>query len=141
MKTALFVTDCSVDSALSLRNWLSAHASQPIRLTVVYPYDIDSGQALTRDTLQPAKAEARRQLNNWSAQLDTIDASWLTTETLLASPELALSIHLLIRGYDYWLVNDLVEVANPAVSAILSQGTTRTYPLSLAETPLMAMAA
>ena len=140
MKTALFVTDCSVDSALCLRNWLSAHASQPIRLTVVYPYDIEGGQSLTRDTLQPARAEALRQLNSWSAQLDTIDAGWLTTETLLASPELALSIHLLIRGYDYWLVNDLVDIANPAVSAMLSRSTTRTYPLSLAGTPMLAMA-
>jgi hypothetical protein len=140
MKTALFVTDCSIDSALSLRNWLSAHARQPIRLTVVYPYDLPSGLALNRNTLQPAKTEALSQLKNWSAMLDTIDITWLTTETILASPELALSIHLLIRNYDYWLVDDWAQVADPALAAILNQRTTQTRPLSIAQTPMLVTA-
>lgn len=137
MKTALFVTDCSIDSALSLRNWLSAHARQPLRLTVVYPYDIPGGQSLSRDTLKPARTEALTQLKSWSGLLDTIGTDWLTTETLLASPELAISIHLLIRGYDYWLVDDWSQVANPALAAVLNQGSTRTRPLSIAQTPVL----
>jgi hypothetical protein len=140
MKTALFVTDCSIDAALSLRSWLAAQASQPIRLTVVYPYDIAGGQALSRDTLKPAKADAVAQLKDWSDLLDTIPASQLTTETLLASPELALSIHLLLRGYDYWLINDGEQVTSPAVSAILSQRTTQTRMLAGAHSPGLIMA-
>lgn len=130
MKTALFVTDCSIDAALSLRHWLAARNSQPVRLTVVYPYDITRGQTLSRDTLKPAKAGAVAQLDNWSALLDALPAGHLTTETLLASPELALSIHLLLRGYDYWLVNDEEQITSPAVAAILNQCTTRAEVLS-----------
>lgn len=140
MKTALFVTDCSIDAALSLRNWLRAQGSQPIRLTVVFPYDIARGQALTRNTLQPARADALTQLSTWSALLDTIPASWLTTETLLASPELATAIHLLLRSYDYWLVNDTEQAVSPSAAAILRQRTTQTRMLSCTNRPEPVMA-
>ncbi|SOD93390.1 hypothetical protein [Spirosoma fluviale] len=137
MKTALFVTDCSVDSALTVRNWLSAHSHQPIRLTVVLPYDIDEGQSLDKKSLQAAKSEASNRLKNWSDLLSATDPGSVVAETLLANPELAISMHLLIRRYDYWLVEDWSLVTNPTLSSILNQPTLQTLPLAINLAPAL----
>ncbi len=106
MKTAFFLTDGSVNSALSLRCWLAANSETAVRLTVVHPYDIELGTILTKNTYQMAKRKAIDRLENW---LNLLPQSWpgeLKTETLLASPELAVTIHLLLRPYTYLLVDD-----------------------------------
>ncbi|MCX6217212.1 hypothetical protein [Spirosoma sp.] len=139
MKTALFIVDCSVDSALSVRNWLSAHSHQPVRLTVVLPYDIDEGQSLEKSTLQSAKSEASTRLKNWCALLGDTNPGSVVTETLLANPELAISMHLLIRRYDYWLVEDWSLVANATLSAILNQPNLQTLPLIINPEPVSVM--
>ncbi|MBO0951808.1 hypothetical protein [Fibrella forsythiae] len=116
MQTALFVTDCSVDSALALRNRLTA-THPPIRLTVVHPYDIESGQPLNKTVLTVARGAAIARLKAWKAVLGDEQGHNLKTEILFASPELALRIHMLIRRYDavisdgQWLVNPH-ELAN-----------------------------
>jgi hypothetical protein len=128
MKTAFYLTDCSEDSAQRLRRWLADRADASIRLTVVYPYDIEEGQSLTQTTLRPAKEEARTALKNWSSALQ-----WngnLQPETVLASPELALSIYLLLRSYSYWLVDDTEYISQ--FSDILAK--TNTHPCWLADT-------
>ncbi|GAB3020712.1 hypothetical protein [Spirosoma pulveris] len=137
MKTALFVTDCSVDSALTVRNWLSAHSHQPVRLTVVLPYDIDEGQPLDKKSLQSARSEAGSRLKNWSALLGDTDPGSLVVEPLLASPELAISMHLLIRRYDYWLVEDWSLVENATLSSILNQPALQTRPLAIDLAPAL----
>jgi hypothetical protein len=129
MKTALIVTDCSANSACLVRHWLTDQTDESIRLTIVYPYDIEEGQALTKSILRPAKEEARARLKNWSAGL-----AWegnLLTETVLASPELALTIYLLLRSYTYWLVEDIERINQ--FSDILAKTTTQPCWLSGAE--------
>lgn len=131
MKTAIYLTDCSEESAQRLRHWLADRADTSIRLTVVYPYDIEEGQPLTQNTLRPAKEEARSTLKNWSSALQ-----WdghLQPETVLASPELALSIYLLLRSYSYWLVDDTEHITQ--FSDILAK--TNTHPCWLADVSLV----
>ncbi|AUD04272.1 hypothetical protein [Spirosoma pollinicola] len=126
MKTAFYVTDCSASSAHLLRNWLAAQADESIRLTIVYPYDIEEGQPLTQNTLRPAKEEAQTLLKNWSTEL-----AWTGTllpETVLASQELALTIYLLIRSYSFWLVDDSTCIAQ--FSDILTKTSTQPCWLS-----------
>ncbi len=115
MKTALFLTDGSVDSALSLRCWLATNPELSIRLTVVHPYDIELGTTLTKNTYQIAKQQAINRLEHWLNMLPQPWAVELKTEILLASPELAVTIHLLLRPYTYLLVDDQAFVlpANP----------------------------
>ncbi|MFD2938264.1 hypothetical protein [Spirosoma flavum] len=106
MKTALFLTDGSVDSALSLRRWLSIDPKAAIRLTVVHPYDIELGTTLTKITCRAAKQQAVDRLENWLDLLPQLWSGEFKTETLLATPELAATIHLLLRPYTYLLVDD-----------------------------------
>ncbi|MCK8493900.1 MULTISPECIES: hypothetical protein [Spirosoma] len=106
MKTVFFLTDCSVDSALFVRRWLTDQNEAVIRLTIVHPYDIEAGDALTKETHRVAKQQAVTRLARW---LDMIPASTsveLKPETLLASPELAAKIHQHLRAYDYILVDE-----------------------------------
>ncbi|CCH02877.1 hypothetical protein FAES_4878 [Fibrella aestuarina BUZ 2] len=127
MNSLLYVTDGSVDSALTLRNWLTAHTQPAPRLTVVLPYDLAPDQPLHKDVLRPAKAAAEGHLQQWVAMLGDAKLGNLTTETLLASPEHATTLHLLIRPYDGWLVDDqdLMEM----MADVLAR--TRTQPLWL----------
>ena len=129
MQTALFLTDCSVDSALSLRSWLAEHSHRPLRLTVVNPYEISGDDPLHKSVCNPAKTDALARLNNWTAMLGEVDTTDLTTETLFASPNVALMIHLLIRGYDCWVVENWSVVDNPAVAALLAQTRTKVQSL------------
>lgn len=127
MNSLLYVTDGSVDSALTLRNWLAAQPQSAPRLTVVLPYDLTPDQPLHKDVLRPAKAAADDRLRQWVAMLGDAKPDNLTTETLLASPEHAITLHLLIRPYDGWLVEDrfLVET----MADVLAR--TRTQPVNL----------
>ncbi|MDB5241132.1 MAG: hypothetical protein JWP57_1757 [Spirosoma sp.] len=106
MKTALFVTECSIDSAFTLRNWLANTAHESIRLTIVLPYEILPGEPLHKSACNPAKAEAQARLDHWSAILGDNQITVITTETLFGSAKQALHLHLLIRSYDYWLVDE-----------------------------------
>lgn len=127
MNSLLYVTDGSVDSALTLRNWLAAQPQPAPRLTVVLPYDLTPDQPLHKDILRPAKAAADARLRQWVAMLGDARPDMLTTETLLASPEHAITLHLLIRPYDGWLVEDrfLVETMADVLARI------RTQPVNL----------
>ncbi|MEZ0487340.1 hypothetical protein [Fibrella aquatica] len=118
MQTALYVTDCSIDSALALRNRLATFTHNSVCITVVHPYDIEPGQPLNKVILKEARQAAITRLNNWKAILGEVKPGGLKTEILFASPELALRIHLLIRRYDaifsdgQWLVtpHDLADL-------------------------------
>lgn len=129
MQTALFLTDCSVDSALSLRGWLVQHTHEPLRLTVVHPYEIEGGDTLHKSVCTPAKSEAVARLAHWRAMLGEVDTIHLNTEALFARPNVALMIHLLIRGYDYWVVDNWAMAAVPSVAALLEQSGTKVRSL------------
>ncbi len=129
MQTALFLTDCSVDSALSLRGWLAGHTHQSVRLTVVHPYEMAGDKPLHKSVCKPAKTEALARLDNWMAMLGEADTTCLTTEALFASPNVALMIHLLIRGYDYWVVEDWTLADSPSVAPLLEQTSTKVRSL------------
>jgi len=122
MKKALFVTNCSVDSALALRNWAVENKQESIALTVVHPYDLESWE-LNKQAIKEAKQRAQYQLGSWLELLARLDGpdGWpgtLQTETLMASPRLAATIHLLLRTYDYVVVEDPWN-QTPLVSAEL----------------------
>ena len=97
MKTALFITDCSADSARRLRQWLATKTDTAIRLTIVLPYDVAPGLPLTRSTFNPVKKAAQQQLKSWSGALE----GTISSETVLATPDLALTIYLMLRTHTY----------------------------------------
>ncbi|GAB3786979.1 hypothetical protein GCM10028818_51140 [Spirosoma horti] len=108
MKTAFYSTDCSVDSALALRRWLVMNADEAICLTIVHPYDIAAGTPLGKEACRAARQQAKARLDLW---LEMLTQSWegeLRPETLLSSPELAITMHLLLRSYDYLLLDEQV---------------------------------
>lgn len=108
MKTAFYSTDCSVDSALALRRWLASNPKEAIRLTVVHPYDIETGSSLNKETCRAAKQLAKARLDHWLEMLTQSWAGELKPETLLSPPELALTMHLLFRSYDHLLLDEQI---------------------------------
>ncbi len=124
MKTALFITDGSVDSALSLRRWLSTNPEAAIRLTVVHPYDIELGTTLTKNTCRVAKQQSVDRLEHWLNMLPQPWPGELKTKTLLASSELAVTIHLLLRPYTYLLVDDQTFGSPMNLDSLLNKTTT-----------------
>ncbi len=136
MLTALFITDCSVDSALALRNWLSEQSHQPLSLTVVHPYDIPPGESLHKSVCQPAKADALSRIANWTAMLGNPENTRLTTEILFSTPEIALTIHLMIRGYDYLMVDNWSPVSHTALPVMLEKAGTKIQSICVDQTPV-----
>lgn len=125
MKTACFSTDCSVDSALALQRWLTTHANEALRLTIVHAYGIEADNGLTKESYRTAKEQAKARLERW---LEMIPQSWAVTfapETLFSSPELALKMHLLLRSYDYLLVDDQTGGLSSDLLALLSQSSAK----------------
>ncbi|KAB7730844.1 hypothetical protein F5984_11910 [Rudanella paleaurantiibacter] len=123
MKTALYLTNCTADASQILHRWSST--DEPVRLTVVYPYTIETGRALTKDSFHQAKNQAETRLQGWANQLPQAWPGEVRTETLLAEPELAATLHLLLRGYDYMLVDDEQLGLSEAASALLTQTQTQ----------------
>ncbi|GAB4038072.1 hypothetical protein [Spirosoma gilvum] len=109
MKKALLLTDGSVDMALSFNRWMETQ-SEPIDLTVVYAFDLakETDQPLKASIFREAKQTANNQLNRWVGFLSKTGLAAFRTEILLGEPELVLTIHLLLRQYDY-LVIDLSQ--------------------------------
>lgn len=105
MKTAFFLTDCSVDSALVLRRWREANPDEAIRLTVVHPYDIETGVALSKETYRQARQQAAARLERWLGMTPQPWLGAIKPETLLAPPALAIDMHRLLRSYDYLLID------------------------------------
>ncbi|UFH54542.1 hypothetical protein [Spirosoma sp. KNUC1025] len=134
MKKALLLTDGSVDMALSLGQWLNRQ-TEPLELTVVYAY------ALVQEANQPLKAAAHREANqkateNLNRWLDFLPQPWpdkLRTEVLLGNPELVLTIHLLLRQYDYLLIDFWQKGILSAFVACQNQITTQLHWLNLPE--------
>ncbi|WP_052731279.1 hypothetical protein [Spirosoma radiotolerans] len=105
MKTALFLTDCSIDSALTLRNWMSQYKGEAIQLTVVHPYALANGSLLTKETHRTAKQQAQTRLQHWSEMLPSSHPGMLLTETLFGDASLVFTIHLQLRRYTYVLLD------------------------------------
>lgn len=141
MQTALYLTDGSVDSALSFRSWLTHFDGAPLRFTVVLPYDLPVGEPLHKSVCGPAKQAAQEQLANWLAIVNEGVAATIRTEVLFASPAQALSIHLLVRQYDYlvqdeWLhkkTNSLLMLSARMETRVLYVGNS---PVGLLQPPL-----
>lgn len=106
MKTALYITDCSVDAALALRWWMTTDAEEAIHLTVVHSYNIEVGTSLNKEVCRAAKQLATARINNWLKMFNQAWVSEVKSETLLASPELAITLHVLLRSYDYLLLDE-----------------------------------
>jgi hypothetical protein len=105
MKNALLVTDGSIDLALSLNRWLETQPEH-IDLTVVYAYSLNqpTGQSLKAATYREAKQIATKELANWTTFLPK--SSQFRTELLLGESKQVLTIHLLLRRYDYLLTDN-----------------------------------
>jgi hypothetical protein len=130
MQTALFITDCSIDSALALRNRLASPNQPPIRLTVVYPYNIADDEPLNKVTTKAAREAALSRLRNWKAIVGDTQANCLTTEILFADAALTLRIHLLIRHYDAVFTEDLSQPVSPILADLLAQTGTELHSLT-----------
>ncbi|CCH52641.1 hypothetical protein BN8_01655 [Fibrisoma limi BUZ 3] len=129
MKTALYITTCTDEPTRALQEyWLATE--EPLRLTVVHPYTLDSNQLITKEAVRTAKQQAESRLRQWTAELLNDQPGNLQTETLLADPDLALQLHLIIRKYDYLLIADQHTVLPPALLAIVNQTQTLMRVLS-----------
>lgn len=116
MKKALLMTDGSVDMAMSLNQWLNTQP-EPIDLTVVYTFTLNqtAGQPLKAAVYREARETATEDLNRWlnflpqpcsdQSRPGQSSLSQLHTEILLGGPELVLALHLLLRRYDYLLID------------------------------------
>ncbi|GAB3713601.1 hypothetical protein GCM10027592_52950 [Spirosoma flavus] len=133
MKTALFVTDGTVDAALSLRNWLTNNAGHSLHLTIVYSYDIPVGDPLTKSVCGLAKAEALNSLNRWKAILGNNPGSQITYKPFFGSPKQALAMHLLIGSFNYWLTDEQWPPDDVTLRTAFIQGTKQTRPILLSE--------
>jgi len=116
MQTALYLTDCSVDSALWLRSWLA----RPIRITVVHPYALSPGEPLHKSACNPAREQAQARLTQWRVMVDDQAGSDLITKVLFGSPAETLRLHLLLNPYDYLLLND-TALADTAQTLLTSK--------------------
>jgi hypothetical protein len=130
MKTAFYSTDCSIDSALVLRQWMATHADEPIQLTVVHPYDVEAGTSLNKEVCRTAKQEAKSRLDKWLDLLPQSSPNQVKSETLLASPELAVKLHMLLRRYDYLLVDEQIQELSSETMAMLCQTNTQLISVS-----------
>ncbi|ARK09811.1 hypothetical protein A6C57_05370 [Fibrella sp. ES10-3-2-2] len=130
MQTALYITDCSIDSALVLRDRLAISPNVPFRLTIVHPYDLAPDQPLNKVILREARQAAATRLTNWKTALGDTRASSLKAELLFASPELALRIHLLIRQYDAVFIDGQWILAPQELADLLAQTGTQLHYLT-----------
>lgn len=113
MQTALYLTDGSVDSALAFRSWLAHFNKGSFRFTVVLPYNLPAGEPLHKSVSGLARQAAQQRVAKWLAMVNETVAADILTDVLFASPAQALSIHLLVRQYDY-LVQDEGWVNKPS---------------------------
>ncbi len=125
--TVLYLTNGSVDSSLIFRHWLKGQPATTLYLTVVLPYDIAADERLDKDVAHSAKETAEIHLQNWLVVVGDVRPHQLITQTLFASPEHALTIHLLLYRYDRLLV-DAQRILTP-LAGILAQ--TNTKPIEL----------
>lgn len=134
MKKALLLTDCSVDLALSVNRWMQ-HQSDSIDLTVVYAFGLsaDPDQPLKAAAHRTAKQEAAENLRQWLSCLPMPWPGKLQTETLLGEPELVIRIHLLLRQYDYLLIDFEQQEVISAFMACKNYISTELHNVSLPE--------
>lgn len=92
--------------ALSTNRWLNDQ-SEPIDLTVVQAYGVpsDADKPLKAGAWRLAKQTAADGLSRWTEYLVNGKPEWLHTELLLGEPERVLMIHLLLRQYDFLLID------------------------------------
>lgn len=106
MKKALILTDCSVDQAIALTNWLR-NQPEPIDLTIVCAYALtpEPGHTMKATDHRAAKDKARQKLHNWLNFLPNADSVMYRINALSGNSKLVLQTYLLLRQYDYLLVN------------------------------------
>ncbi|GAB3511549.1 hypothetical protein GCM10027341_51180 [Spirosoma knui] len=100
---------------------MAEHAHEPVCLTIVYPYDVEAGTSLNKETCRTIKQEAKSRLDQWLDLIPQTATDQLKPETLLASPNLAVKLHALLRRYDYLLVDAQVQELSDETLAMLSQ--------------------
>lgn len=141
MKKALLLTDCSVDLALAVNQWVT---NQPdsIDLTVVYAFSLssDENQPLKAAAHRTAKQEASENLRQWLNCLPTPWPGKIQTETLLGEPELVMRIHLLLRQYNYLLIDHAQQDVVSAFVACKSYIATELQSLNSTEVPIFSPA-
>lgn len=135
MKKALLLTDGSLNQALLLSRWIDQNQAEPVDLTVVYAYTLTdtNKQPLKAADYRSAKQEACDSLNRW---LNFLPAPWpgnLQTETLVGDPDLVMRLHLLLRRYDYLLIDFCQQGVLSAFMACRQQVTTTLSYLNLPE--------
>ena len=137
MKKALLLTDGSVDMALSLNRWLETQA-ELIELTVVYPYSPAQGvsQPVKAVVYKKAKQKAAEELNRWLDFLPQAGLGQLHADVLSGDPKLVLTVHLLLRQYDYLLIDFWQRGVLSAFVTCRNQITTQLRCLGLPEGPL-----
>ncbi|WP_420148610.1 hypothetical protein [Spirosoma sp.] len=134
MKKSLLFTDGSVDTALSLNRWLEQQ-TEAIDLTIVYAFSLPqaSGQPLKAATYHQAKQEASERLTYWLNFIPTSGPNHFKTEILPGDPKLVLSIYLLLRRYDYLIIDTGQTEVLSAFMACRSQVSTQVRCLSASE--------
>lgn len=139
IKKALLVTDGSIDLALSLNRWIETQ-SEPIDLTVVSAYSLNqlTGQPLKAAAYREARQQASEELAGWTAFLPEFSPEQpvqLRTELLLGETEQVLTLHLLLRRYDYLLADGCQQQILSTFTSCQRQIATQLRWLSPTEAP------
>ena len=121
MKTVLYPTDCSVESARSLKEWLSRQIGEPVKITVVHPYDIMPGSPLTKATFKEAKVQADQRLSDWLQATGMASKATLEQRAILGGAEVLVKSFLALFPYELLLVDDNGFGLTQGVTTFLNQ--------------------
>lgn len=121
MKTVLYPTDCSVESARALKEWLSCQIGEPVTITVVHPYDIMPDAPLTKATFKEAKLQADQRLSNWLQATGMASKATLDQRAILGGAEVLVKSFLALYPYELLLVDDNGYGLTQGVTAFLNQ--------------------
>lgn len=101
MKTVLFLTDCSFESAAALRSWRRRHGPADWHVTVVFP--IPAADRVTR-TLSEHKA--RKLFLLWQQLVEEEDPMGLLCISEPGDPDDVVNSWLATEAYDHLLIED-----------------------------------
>ncbi|GAA4417001.1 hypothetical protein GCM10023187_49050 [Nibrella viscosa] len=121
MKTVLYPTDCSTESARALKEWLSRQIGEPVKLTIVQPYDVTPGAPPVKASFKDAKQQADQRLNQWVQAAGVIGKAIIDQRSILGGAEVLVKSFLSLYTYDLLLIDENSFGLTNGVTTFLNQ--------------------
>ncbi|GAA4458474.1 hypothetical protein GCM10023189_30800 [Nibrella saemangeumensis] len=121
MKTVLYPTDCSIESARALKEWLSRQIGEPVNVTIVQPYDIMPDAPLAKASFKEAKQLADQRLSQWVQAAGIAGKATIDARSILGGAEVLIKSFLALYPYDLLLVDENGFGLTNGVTAFLNQ--------------------